>query len=400
LDYAEWLWDESNPNDLKEDGRNSTGLVRLFRDYTYAATVDEWGFPRKKRAAAFRQQKLNKYIEAGDYEQVIDLYRKEPSTVEEALTGGSEECPLYPEICHMRLRQLREGLDTNNQVIADYKPRWVEGNLQWKNGKINTEIIFVPVKGGKWHISQMPVHPNNVRIADMTMRDEMGQTKVIKAFVPNNGAFYRGGGDTYDHKFILGKGSKAGLAIKRRLYLPDESPSLEVNSDGDIMNPEEMMTNRFVCDYLARPQDPETMYMDFLMTLWFYGCPGLLELDRPGVAIWMAKHGYYGFIQKEPMTVTRLRRRNSRPLGVRSSGDLVSFYTEMLQIYIHKYWKAIDHPRLLKDWARFIPEKRTRFDLSVASGLAVLGERDNSYRPQNEEATTGWSSSPYSYKST
>lgn len=399
LDYAEWLWEDSDPGDLGPDGRTGTGLVRLFRGYEYAAQVDEFGFPRIEEARKFREAKLSKYIASGDYEQVIDLYRKEPASPEEALTGGSEECPLYPEICHMRMRQINEGLDLNNNQIKSYKPPYVEGNLIWKNGKQNTEVVFVPVKGGKWHISQMPRNPNNVQIREVYTRNEVGKLEPTIGFVPMSGPFYRAGGDPYDHQFILGKGSQAALAVKRRMYLPDETAEFEYDDQGMIANVQEMITNRFVCDYVARPKHPEIFYMDIVLTCWFYGTPILLEVDRPGAAIWMRKHGYIGFLQHEPMLINNLRRRSVRPLGVRSSGDLVSFYTDKLQIYVSRYWPCIDHPRLLKNFSRFIPEKRTKYDLTVAAGLAELADTDNTYSLPNEEEKAGWQNSPYQYRS-
>lgn len=398
LDYAEWLWNESDPSDLAGDGRTGTGLVRLFRDYQMAAECDEYGFPKREEAKKYRELKIAKYTELGDYEQIIDIYRKEPASPEEALTGSSEECPLYPEICHMRLRQIREGLDLYNNEISGYRPPYVEGNLMWKNGRINGEVVFVPMKNGRWHIAQVPKAPNNVQMRPVMMRDEMGILKQSMTFMPLNAAFYRGGGDPFDHQFILGKGSKAAIAIKRRLYLPDENmQELLMDEYGMIHNVEKMQTNQFVCDYVARPKHPEMFYMDIVLTCWWYGCPILLEVDRPGAIIWMQKNGYYGFLHHEPPMITNMRSRSKRPVGVRSHGDVVSLYTERLQIYVAKYWPTVNLPRTLSNWARFIPEKRTRFDLSVATGLAELADTDNMYQLQDDESNE-WSSSPYQYK--
>ena len=42
--------------------------------------------------------------------------------------------------------------------------------------------------------------------------------------------------------------------------------------------------------------------------------------------------------------------------------------------------------RTLKDWARFDINKRTKFDASISSGLAIMATQKHVYTPQRQES--------------
>ncbi len=394
---ATWLYDNSDPNNRGENGRTYTGLVRYFRDYLHSAEVDEYGFPLVEESRQFRSNKIKAALEKGDFATVLDIYRKEPETAEEALSTASVNCPIHPELCEVRIRQVKDGLDRWNNPIPGYRPKVVEGELMWKDGIPDTEVIFIPRKGGKWHISQMPKIPNNVSSRVATVRDEMGELVQKRIYVPSNMAFYRMGLDPYDADEIIGKGSDGAFAVKRRLYIPDEEVPIYLDERGNAINSQDMITNTYVCDYKYRHKNPDMFYRDAIMTCWFFGVAAFPESDKPGFIRYCRRNGYHGFLQYEPIDLLSATARRKARQGTKATAEIVASYTESLVIYVGNYIWNNHHPRILDQWKRFIPAKRTKFDLAVATGFCELADMDTRHK-EDKESVVGWSNSPYNVR--
>lgn len=396
LEVAQYFYDNSNPNDRNELNRTTTGLVRVFRNYELAAKTDEYGFHLREKARAFRKKKLADLHKKGDFKGIIDTRRKEPDTVDDALTQASEKCPLFPELCSSRLNQLQNGLDRWGDPIADYVKPYRVGDLEWKGGQPFTEVVFIDNPNGDFHISQPPIRPNNVKKRRMQVYDSsMGKDVMKNVFIPGNMPYYRCGIDPYDADQIIGAGSRGGAAVKRRLFIPHEKKKLKIDAHGEVENVEDMITNQFVADYLARKNNPYDAYMDFLKLMWWYGVAGFIELDKPGLTVWLRDVGCHGFIQYEPAAaIEGLNRKKSRQ-GAKTTNMYVSMYVGALKQYISKYIWTCNHPRIVRQWMNFVTEKRTKFDLAVASGWTELADLENNYRPEEEEQDDSWSTSIY-----
>lgn len=391
VEMADYFWSNSNPNDLNENGRTHTGLVRLFRDYILNATVDEYGFPKEDTAKKFRENKIRAFQEKGDYESVLDVMRKEPSKPEDALSQSSAKCVLHPDLCHLRLAQIRDGLDRYNNPIPNYIPKVRVGDLTWKNGIPGTEVEFRDNPRGKWHISQMPIKPNNVVFRNVRTQTFQGGT-----YFGVNESIYSMGADPFDAREVLGKGSDGAFTVKRRLYLPHEEKSIMMDDLGTSpLNVEDMVTNVYICDYKARPKNPYDFYEDVVKTCWFYGTPVFPEMDKPGLHQWMVANGYFGFVMFEPQSLVSVGARRQRRQGTKASDMIISAYVDKLKAYVHDYIWANHHPRIIEQWARFVPAKRTKYDLAVATGFTELAD-DSNIPVYKEEDQEEWAHSPYS----
>ena len=399
VEVAEWFWENSDPNDVDDNNRTASGLVRVFRGFEDAAKVDQWGFPQKARAAELRNSKLKKAMEKNDMSSVHDIYRKEPASPEEALIEDNANCPLYPEICQTALHHIKNGLDKYGNPIPDYRLPYTEGELIWRNGKPNTEVIFVPRPGGPWHVSQLPERPNNVIPKKMAFRDEYGTVQQGITFDPRNAATTRIGADPISaNPRLVSRGSEGAIVVERRLDLGAESSALIMDEHGVAVNPEIMVSNQPIADYLGRPHSPDKYFDEIVKACFFWGAPVMLEVDKYEAYAYMLRLGYFGFIMYEPDVISRKRGRSSRPAqGVRSSADVVAMYVTSLQMYIANYWPCIKHPRLLHQASRFIPAKRTKFDSVVAWGMAKIANEDNRYQKE-EPDTIGWSVNPFEHE--
>lgn len=364
VQIAEQLWEESDPALRQHSKLNRTisGLVRIFRGYELAAQVDEWGMHKKKEAKIRRNQKLKELRDAKKYDEILSVERKEPATPEEALSTAGTKCILHPELCRERMRQITDGINRYGEIIPNYSLPYIDGELVWKNNIRFSEVEFYPMEGGKWQISQKPVIENAV-------------TTLGGFIAPKNSGLYASGVDPYDADQIIGKGSDGAIAVKRKFFAAHET-NLKYDDAGEIINVEDMITDQYVCVYNYRHPNPEDFYEDCLKTLWWYGTTTFPELDKPGFASWMRKNKMGNFLAYEtPIMMSDSLRRKPRQ-GSKSTDSLISQYVTLLKIHISRRIWAEKLPRLIKNWQMFEREKRTKFDLSVASGFSELVSQD------------------------
>ena len=384
VQIAQDLWDNSDPNQRNANGRTPSGLVRIFRNYELNAPIDEYGFHKKEEARKFRQNQMEDLQRRKDTLGLMDLKRKEPETIEDAFVEDESKCPINPAMCSEQLRCIKEGKDRWGNLIPDYTPKKIEGILSWENGVKNSRVIFTPVPGGRWHLTQRPKLPNNITYRPVTYKqDGITITKTLPS--PASMAWYRMGMDPYDSDEIIGKGSDGAFAVKRRMFLPDEEKEIRFDHNGVVENPEDMITNTYVCDYKYRHANPEMFFEDAIMTAWYFGVAVFPELDKPGFVIWAKKNGYAAFIQYEPPDITPNRKSRQ---GTKASTSIISTYVEQLVIYTGIYIWNNHLPRVVDQWSKFVTANRTKYDLAVATGFTELADLENRYT--TTEVQSGW----------
>lgn len=388
IDIFDYFWDNSSPNDLKENGQTYTGLLRYFRNYELAAPPDTWGFPRKDVARANRNAELKAAKEKKDLVKIVSIKRKYPATIKDARTRLKLRAPLSPDKCEERLRQIEGGEDWKGNKVKDYRPKVVEGYFKWVGNQPFTRVEWIPQEGGRFHLSQHPLRANAVRWEYREVRDAHGAMVTRKVPVPMNMPFYRSGMDPYDADNTVGGGSEGALVIKRREMLHMES-KLQVDEHEKIMNVGDMETNTYVLDYMYRHVDPELFYMDCLMALWYFGVASFVEYDKPGFVNWANRNYLSAFLQYEPPQLLQGSRKKAR-VGSKATSHVVSTYVDALAAYVATYIWNNHHPRIIEQWKEFEPKDRTKYDLAVATGFAEIGDFDDRYREDSEETSRGW----------
>jgi len=366
VEKARKFWDSSDHYNRGPDGRTMSGFVRVFRGYQYNSPIDEYGRPKVDEAAKFRDERIAKLQAGGDTKALQSLYRKQPATIHDALVTDEEDCVLYPHMCRAQLKALSLGENIygcREDLIA------VEGNLVWENGNIGDNVIFLPQKGGKWHISQRPIYPNR-RLspypADMKK--------------PGNNGIYEMGADPFDASVTDEEGSKGAFAVKIK-FLPDyENPDLMYDESSNPINVADMWTDTYVCDYIFREKNPYSFYEDALKTAIFYGVKINAESDKPGLIEWIKNKGYQAYLRKSiksPDIIKRQRRKGAdEKLGTKASTPVITRYTELLTAYVYSRINSVRHPRIIAQWAEYKITNRGKLDLVVASAMTELSDKE------------------------
>lgn len=368
------LWDGSDPNDLNENGRTRTGMLRVFRGYHLAAPIDEFGRPKLDEVARDRAIEIRAMELAGDLEGITAFKRKFPSCIEDSLAIPAEDCTLYPGKLDYQMARIEE-----LKTLPTYPQKPVRGNFNWTAG-FGSQVKWTPDPNGLWYVSGHPKDPNKKGV-------------IGGIFSPGNHELFAAGADPVDAYRPNGGGSKGSLVIEALPNLYDEP----VESDAWSENPkrELMLWGRTVCTYTNRPENPYLYYEHCLMTAMYYGCQVLIEKPKVGLINYMIQKGMYKYLAVRPGTPPQ-KVLEPNDYGCSATPETIMMYERELRTYISENYMKMYHAEVLADARQYNGKKesRTKRDLTVAWGWArlqasiiqqrlVLAER-NSRSSQNQ----------------
>ena len=363
------LYNGSDVTARNANGQTSSGLYSLFipMEWNYEGYIDSYGFPVFDTP---KEEVLDVYkdpIKIGvlefwqneveglkdDQDGLNEFYRQFPRTEEHAFRDEAKESLFNLTKIY---EQIDYNVDLRNTSII------TTGSFQWQDGKLDSRVIFIPNKDGRFKVSWVP--PYNL------------QNRVIVkngSKYPANehtGAF---GCDSYDISGTVdGRGSNGSLHGLTKFSMEDVPP------------------NKFFLEYIARPQTAEIFFEDVLMACVFYGMPLLCENNKPRLLYHFKRRGYRGYSMNRPDKVWNKLSITEREIGgiPNSSEDIKQAHAAAIETYINtsvgkteQGYGDMYFQRTLEDWARFNINNRTKHDASISSGLALMACNKNRYIP-------------------
>lgn len=353
------IWKDSDPAKRNANGRTASGLYRLFIPAyeSLEGFFDVHGNPIIEDPHSEIKTLDGDFMTFGsktflknerdalknDAKELNETIRQFPFTPEEAFRD-SVEGSLF------NIGKIYEQVEHNDSL---YPNPVVRGNFQWKGGVPDTEVVFLPNHQGRWYVSWMP---------EQSKRSIMSMDRNKR--VPPNGDMGCGGVDSYDlDATVDSRSSKGACHIYNKFNMDAAS-------------------NMFVAEYASRPPMAKIFYEDVLMAAVFYGYPLLIENNKYGIVRHFEARGYDGYVMDRPEHL----RSTSSSVNVKTKGipsnsqDVIQAHASAIEDYIHKYvgLNEMGEPgrmyfnRTLEDWIGFKIDKRTKYDLSISSGLALL----------------------------
>ena len=354
------LWADSDPTERNKNGRTRSGLYRLFISADMAL---EGFFDKHGRAVHEDPESPVEGIDGVDIELGARTYLKnEREALKHDASEMNEIIRQFPFTTDEAFRDSIEGSIFNVGKIYEqvqyndelFPNPVVTGNFSWKNGEKDTEVVFGPDPNGRFKIAWMP--PNEVRNQSKFHRG--------KRIAPN-AELGVGGVDSYDlDATVDGRGSKGALHMYNKFHM--EHPS-----------------NMFVLEYASRPPLAKIFYEDVLMAAVFYGYPILIENNKYGIARYFESRGYDGYLMDRPKhLMSSSSKVNVKTKGIPSnSQDVIQAHAHAIEAYVHDHVGANHNTgevgkmyfnRTLEDWVGYKIDNRTKFDLTISSGLCLL----------------------------
>jgi len=364
------LYDASDVTARNKNGQTKSGLYSLFipMEWNYEGFIDEYGFPVFNNPDDDVLGPDGELIDYGiiehweneveglksDHDGLNEFYRQFPRTTEHAFRDEAKNSifnlvKIYEQIDY------NDGIGTQGNISV--------GNFQWVNGVKDTQVIFYPDPKGRFKISWTP---------DQHLQNKIIIKNGIK--YPANehiGAF---GCDSYDISGTVdGRGSNGALHGLTKFSMEDAPP------------------NHMFLEYVARPPTAEIFFEDVLMALVFYGMPLLCENNKPRLLYYLRRRGYRGYSMNRPDKVWNKLSVTEKEIGgiPNSSEDIKQAHAAAIEMFIQKYvghlgdgnYGNIYFNRTLNDWSRFDITKRTKYDATISSGLAIMACNRHLYRP-------------------
>jgi len=364
------LYNDSDVTKRNRNGQTKSGLYSLFipMEWNYEGFLDRYGKPVFNNPDHDVFGPDNELIEygiidhwnneveglKGDSDALNEFYRQFPRTTEHAFRDEAKNSIF-------NLTKIYEQIDYNEGIGA--QGNISRGNFQWVNGVKDTQVIFYPDPKGRFNISWVPPsHLQNRIIVKNGIKYPANE---------HMGAF---GCDSYDISGTVdGKGSNGALHGLTKFSMEDAPP------------------NHFFLEYISRPPTAEIFFEDVLMALVFYGMPILAENNKPRLLYHLRRRGYRGYSMNRPDKIWNKLSTSEKEIGgiPNSSEDVKQAHAAAIEMYIQQHvghlqdgvYGNIYFNETLNDWAKFDITKRTKFDASISSGLAIMACNRNLYRP-------------------
>jgi hypothetical protein len=372
------IFEDSNPTERNDNGQTVSGLYNLFipMEWNYEGHIDRYGIPvfydpapservyDPKGSRILRgaipvwQAEVDSFKHKPKKQN--EYYRQYPRTEAHAFRDDANDAIFD-------LTKIYDQIDYNDSVLIGRSI--TKGNFHWLNGELDTKVYFRPDPRGRFYISW---HPND--------GPRNGSIKKNNIFYPVNediGAF---GCDSYDISGVVGGGGSKGALHGL------------TNGNGYTKG---APNNEFFLEYISRPT-AEIFFEDSLMALVYYGMPVLAENNKPRFLYHLKNRGYRKFSMNRPDKPYKDLSKTEKELGgIPSAGlDNINSHASAIESFIdrnvgydaeglHRIPDKIGSMkfnRTLLDWSKFDITNRTKFDASISSGLAIMGNNKHIYK--------------------
>ena len=375
------LYYDSDPSNRNANGQTKSGMYSLFipMEWNMEGFIDRYGMPvletPSKAVLGVDGEMISKgainYWEdevkslKNDPDALNEYYRQFSRTESHAFRDESKSSIF-------NLTKIYQQIDYNDNLIRDRV--LTRGSFHWKNGNIDTEVIWTPNDRGRFLVSWIPNSKlqNNMQISNGNK-------------IPGNTHIGSFGCDSYDISGTVGGGGSNGALHGLTKFHMDDAP-----------------VNEFFLEYVARPQTAELFFEDVLMACVFYGMPILAENNKPRLLYHFKNRGYRKYSLNRPDKPTRGLSKTEKELGgiPNSSEAVKQAHASAIETYIEKYvgldidgtYRSNDEmgsmyfSRTLQDWARFDINNRTKFDASISSGLAIMANQQHLYQKVKKDS--------------
>lgn len=322
------LWQDSNQNDRKENGRTASGLYRFFMTADRGRNFDIYGEPNVEKTV--QEILADRAAIAHNLRALSARIRKEARTIEEAFSTDSDKCIFNVINLDKRGRELREKPPVKRYVLFE---RELDQTIKWKDVDPKRTNFY-------WKITAFPPPGQaNKYLTNTGIRRP--------ARISDGGIAIDGYSNSQGGKY----GSKASAWIGRRF---------------DILDP--LNTGKAIGHLYGRPAIKEMLHEQVMMAAEYYGYLAWYEHNSDDYLSYFRERGKIGYLGTYPLsTIDPIKRKDAdRYRGFPTTPFSLTKQVDTGIAYVENYSHLIDFEELIEDLKKFDPNNRTEFDISVS----------------------------------
>lgn len=297
-----------------------------------------------------------------------------PMTPEEAFRDEAMSCIFNMEKINEQLDYLGQMKRFDNIVKT--------GNFVWKDGIPDSLVEWKPSPNGHFKITWLP--PAELRNRFDVREGYGGYSKY-----PLNGHVGVFGCDSYDISGTVDGINKYGRE-RKNAGSKGALHGITHFSMGDVPS------DHFFLEYIAREDTADKFFENVLMACVFYGMPILAENNKPRLLYHFKNRGYRNFAITRFDKAMNMLSKSEREIGgmPNSSEDVKQMHASAIEAYIENHigydqeegdYGRMYFERTLRDWLSFDITKRTKYDATISSGLALMAKNREKYAPQQRK---------------
>lgn len=355
------IWDDSDFMDVDAFMQTRSGLIRYFNPAWRGYKLDKYGNDiltddGEVLGRVILEEKRRRLREAGNRDKLNGFMRKYPFSINEAFLPKANECLFDSMILDERHLEITE-------LEAEGAAPYVRGKLVWKGGvkpmgnnsALRPSVIWVPDPTGFFLMSRQ------------FDTDDVNNT----VWSQNGGHWTPGlahariaGVDPYDYTMTTNvhtESKGAGAVFQRYNPLGEED------------------AGRFSLIYKGRPSTNQAFYDDMVKMCVFCGCKAILEKNKIRCYDYFIAQGWGAYIEwKLKLSERERNARPSRQSAIEKTGEYTTIakkqaMAEVIESYIFYNCHLIDFKEILEEYRVVTIETATKYDLFIATGLALLG---------------------------
>lgn len=134
---------------------------------------------------------------------------------------------------------------------------------------------------------------------------------------------------------------------------------------------------QIVCIYKDRPNEVRTAYKTAMCLIRYYNCKVNVEATRVGFINWARYSNQLQWFMRRPSaTLQNIKNGNSRSYGTPATTPVIDMQNELIANFVEDYCHTIWFEEVLDQLVRYNPEKKTKFDIVAALGMALLADQE------------------------
>jgi hypothetical protein len=387
------VYEDSDPRERMESGETKSGLYKLMipAKYCLAGFFDIYGFSVVDNPKEPYVNDLGKIKHEGSAQYLknkLDALKGKPDKWNERLRQfpDTERDAFREEAgdCEFNLKKLIEQIDYNDYELNDkfdgeknyYGNDIVErGNLMYKNGIQDSEVIWVPdYENGRW-FWRKDCHPPE----EYKNKKEMKMVNGHLSWTPMASHIGCIGADPYNRdKGADGRGSKGAITGSTKT------------------NTSTMLNETIFCEYIDRARTVTQYFEDVIMTCVYTSMPLLGELSNEAFLTHVRDRGYRNFSMNNPFKKWSELSPTEKKLGGANPADnkIADAQMYVVEAHIENYVGIAEDEsnralgtngdmvftRTLIQWRDVDLKARTKYDAFISSSLSLLGNQGRSVK--------------------